>query len=75
MSDHWTIPHKGTWTIEKYDSDWTEEQIANGDATPAEVITYDEGWQEAGPDGPVPITDPARIAALDATIPHIKEED
>lgn len=61
-------PYKVATSIATYGGDWTAEQIDAGEAGDPSGIETDAHWYEETPDGPVEITDPARIAALDAAL-------
>lgn len=61
-------PYKVATSIATYSGDWTAEQIDAGEAGDPTGIETDSAWWEPGPDGPLEVTDPARIAALDATL-------
>lgn len=62
-----SMPHKIEVEVATYDAtQWTEDQVRNGEAVPTRTDTS-VTWYEPGPDGPVEVTDPARIAELEAT--------
>lgn len=67
-----TVPYKISTSIATYAGDWTAQQIDAGAAGEPVIERHDQ-WYEPGPDGPVPVTDPARIAALDQQISTDKE--
>lgn len=65
--DTLTISHKFRVEVRTWPGDWTAAQLDAGDAGPATETLTREQWYEPGPDGaPVEVTDPARIAELDA---------
>jgi hypothetical protein len=61
-------PYRVATSITTYSGDWTADQIDAGEAGDPSGIETDAHWYEDGPDGPVEMTDPARIAALNATL-------
>jgi hypothetical protein len=66
--DQLAQPYKVATSIVTYGGDWTAEQIDAGEAGDPSGIETDSAWWEPGSDGPIEVTDPARIAALDALI-------
>lgn len=65
--DTMTMPYKIAVAIATYDGDWTAEQIDAGEAGQPAIQTREQ-WVEPGPDGPVIVIDPVRIAALEQQI-------
>lgn len=63
-----TVPYKTAISVRTYLGDWTEDERAAGIAVESQPEIVSEAWYDPTPDGPVEITDPARIASLEARL-------
>lgn len=67
MTDGIMVPYKVGIRIKTFEGDWTQEQIDSGEAIQTDE-QFSETWYQPGPDGPTEITDPERIAELEAAV-------